>query len=129
MAAAYSRGSEKATSSISRMKKATVSKGAHILRCAACRKDGYNAGLNAYQLKKCFDVGLDGACTVSIASKTFPLPLNYPSRKIRISVEYCAKKYRCTIFDFSLWYINYIYKFFLERKSVRQIFCELFSQV
>lgn len=111
--------------------KGDVSKGAHILRCAACRKDGYNAGLNAYQLKKCFDVGLRRMYRLYCIQNFFspPFSSNYPSRKIRISL-FIMKNIIVV-----LWYINFpffssIYKF-SEKRIVNcvQIFCEIFSQI
>lgn len=84
---AYSRGNEKATSSISRMKKATFQR-AHTFYDAQPveRWDWYNAGLNAYQLKKCFDVGLRRMYRLYCIQNFFSPLLNCPSRKIRISV-------------------------------------------
>lgn len=67
--------------------KGDVSKGTHILRCTACRKVGlYNVGLNAYQLKKCFDVGLRRMYRLYCIQNFFSPLLNCPSRKIRISL-------------------------------------------
>lgn len=85
--------------------KGDVSKGAHILRCAACRKDGYNVGLNAYQLKKCFDVGLLRMYRLYCIQNFFFPPTICQGKFEYLS--YYEEIYRCMIYKL---YINFFTK-------------------